>query len=274
MPISTPDLLIPKYGNDEGHFLHVLECLFIPAIEKAGLKPIPPIAKGADVIHAGIIQNIEKAEIVLCDMSSLNANVFFELGIRTAIGKPVCVVKDEVTAKVPFDMTVVNYHTYGSSLASWTLNKEIEALAAHLKSCLELSAGENLLWKYFSLSQRANLTPPTQKDETHDRLQLISAQIEGLSKKISNQTHIVSSPYIPSLADEIRERRSLQVRDEVFLRLSLFLKANGLEFQTLAWNTDGSEARLTIAGQPDQAQIEKMQNIAYENGCKLFITNT
>jgi hypothetical protein len=145
MPISTPDFLVPTYANDKDYFQHVLECLFIPAVKKVGLNPIPPIAKGADIIHAGIIQNLEKADIVLCDMSSLNANVFFELGIRTAIGKPVCVVKDEATPTVPFDMTVVNYLTYASALPPWTLDKEVEKLAAHLKSSLDLSAGENLL---------------------------------------------------------------------------------------------------------------------------------
>jgi len=90
MPVTTPEHSIAAYGGDKDHFKHVLECLFIPAVEKAGLKPIPPIAKGADVIHAGIVQNLEKTDIVLCDMSSLNANVFFELGITNG-GQQACV---------------------------------------------------------------------------------------------------------------------------------------------------------------------------------------
>ena len=148
------------------------------------MNPIPPIAKGADMIHAGIVQNLERADLVLCDMSSLNANVFFELGIRTAIGKPVCVVKDDTTPKVPFDMTVVNYHVYSSALNPWSIEAEIEKLVEHLKESIERSAGENLLWKYFSLSQRAQLPHPTPSDETLDRLAMLSAQVEGLSKKM------------------------------------------------------------------------------------------
>src|ERR1035441_11085965 len=77
MPISTPLDWVSKYSADADHFKHVLSHLFIPALEKAGYTPIPPIAKGAELIHAGIIRNIEKADLVLCDMSTLNPNVFF-----------------------------------------------------------------------------------------------------------------------------------------------------------------------------------------------------
>jgi ribosomal protein L7/L12 len=182
MPISTPESMLPLYRDDKDHFQHVLECLFIPAIEKAGLKPIAPIAKGADVIHAEIIRNLESAELVLCDMSSLNANVFFELGIRTALAKPVCVLKDDATARVPFDMTVVNYHTYQSGLHPWALAKEIDAITEHIRQTRERSQGTNMLWRYFSMNQRAELS--ISKDPTGERLALMMAQMEGLSKKI------------------------------------------------------------------------------------------
>jgi hypothetical protein len=46
----------------------VLEHLFIPSIEKAGYKPIPPKVKGDKIIHAEIIKNIENADYLLCDM--------------------------------------------------------------------------------------------------------------------------------------------------------------------------------------------------------------
>ena len=110
MPITTPEAMAPLYGGDKDHFQHVLDHLFKPAIEKAGLTPVPPAAEGSDVIHAEIIKNIEKADLVLCDMSCLNPNVFFELGIRTAVDKPVCMVKDELTPKVPFDTGIINHH--------------------------------------------------------------------------------------------------------------------------------------------------------------------
>jgi len=112
MPITTPDNMVDQYEHSGGkdHFKHVLDCLFVPAVKEAGYEPIPPTTKGSDIIHAGIIQNLETADLVLCDMSSLNPNVFFEFGIRTSLNKPVCVVKDDLTKKVPFDTGIINHH--------------------------------------------------------------------------------------------------------------------------------------------------------------------
>lgn len=300
MPISTPDFFVPTYANDKDHFQHVLECLFIPAVKKAGLNPIPPAAKGADIIHAGIIQNLETADIVLCDMSSLNANLFFELGVRTAIGKPVCVVKDDATPKVPFDMTVVNYHTYTSALSSWTLDKEVENLAAHLKSSLDLSAGENLLWKYFSLSQRAHLTPSNSKDETQDRLALLSAQVEGLSKKLDNvrQPTIVYTPHPSAQAaleidamrdlgknlDNIRQPTVVYtpnpsahaamgmdaMRDLVLRNLHMYAIGKALIIVNVKYSPFSNELGISTAGQPDEAAISQMTEIAAALG---FVLN-
>lgn len=45
-------------------------------------------------------------------MSILNANVFFEFGIRTALNKPVCILKDNLTKSIPFDASMVNYREY------------------------------------------------------------------------------------------------------------------------------------------------------------------
>ncbi len=91
MPITTPKAFLDTYRDGKEHFKHVLKCLFIPSVEAAGYTAIPPIAKGADLIHAVTIENLEKADLVLCDMSCLNPNVFFKFGIRTSSNKPVCV---------------------------------------------------------------------------------------------------------------------------------------------------------------------------------------
>jgi len=39
MPITVPENYLPFYGNDGEHFIHVMQHLFIPAIEEAGFEP-------------------------------------------------------------------------------------------------------------------------------------------------------------------------------------------------------------------------------------------
>jgi len=91
-PITTPEPFVSKYKGDDHHFTHVLDHLFIPALRILSIEPIPPSTKGSEIIHGEIIRNLESADLVLCDMSILNPNVFFELGIRTALNKPVCMI--------------------------------------------------------------------------------------------------------------------------------------------------------------------------------------
>ncbi len=185
MPITTPKDRLADYNGDETHFIHVMEHLFRPAIEKADLVPVFPISKGAEVIHAEIIQNIEKAEIVLCDMSILNPNVFFELGIRTAINKAVCLIKDDRTPRIPFDTNLVNHHQYSASMKAWELDKEIETLSEHIKASIEKSKGANSLWKYFSLTSIASNTEDV-KDNTslENQVEFLKVEIKALNEKI------------------------------------------------------------------------------------------
>lgn len=183
MPLTVSEHMMPLYRDGQEHFRHVLDYLFCPAIEKAGYSPKPPIAKGADFIHKEIVKNLETADIVLCDMSCLNPNVFFEYGIRTALNKPVCIVKDDKVMRVPFDTVVLNYHQYDSALDPWNLNIEKEKLTEHIKLSIERSGGENPLWKDFGMKFEA---VPAKFENTADaKLDYIRLQIDSLGQWLS-----------------------------------------------------------------------------------------
>lgn len=182
MPITTPDEFIREYG-DSDHFTHVLECLFTPALDKAGFNIIPPKSTGSDIIHAEIIDHLSKADLVLCDMSILNPNVFFEFGIRTALDKPVALVVDEITVdKVPFDTSIINYYKYDSSLAVWTLTNEIEALAEHARTAYSKSNDRNSLWKYFGITHTGEFKPEATSLE--DKVDLLTRWIRNIEQKL------------------------------------------------------------------------------------------
>ncbi|MEO1129479.1 MAG: nucleoside 2-deoxyribosyltransferase [Planctomycetota bacterium] len=192
MPITTPKEFVADYRGDDEHFRHVLEHLFVPAVEKAGLEAVRPIAEGADVIHAEIIKNIDACEVVLCDMSRLNPNVFFELGVRTALNKPVCLIRDERTPHVPFDTSIVNHHRYRSGLEPWTLESEIANLADHIKKSIERSQGRNPLWHQFALKKTADL--PVESSPAEARLDLLSTKLDGLEQLLSRTSTRFTAP--------------------------------------------------------------------------------
>ena len=127
----------------------------MPALCRAATRMIPPVASGAQQIHAGIIRNLEQADLVLCDLSGLNPNVFFELDIRTSLDRPLVLVKDRMTARIPFDLSGMNTYTYDETIASWSVVNDIEALAAHISAVEIGSDAGNEMWKFFWSTKRA-----------------------------------------------------------------------------------------------------------------------
>ena len=98
MPISDTE------PYETGHFKRVYEYIVKPAVIKAGFKPI----RADDILHTNfiaidIIRRIVSSEMAICDLSSRNPNVLYELGIRQAFDLPVTFIKDSITSRV-FDI--------------------------------------------------------------------------------------------------------------------------------------------------------------------------
>ena len=170
MPITTPSELLPHYSNDPDHFHNVLNHIFIPAVKAAKMEPIPPSSEASEIIHADIISKLDSADLVLCDISSLNANVFFELGVRTALNKPVCLVKDDITTKIPFDTLPIHCETYRSALTVMDHDDDLKKISEHLLKTQKKSAGNNAMWKAFGISQIASSPEPSSIEEKLDFL--------------------------------------------------------------------------------------------------------
>ncbi|WP_281966306.1 hypothetical protein [Serinicoccus marinus] len=180
MPVTTPPEHVDDYGGDRDHFTHVLEHLFVPAIEAAGFTAVRPTTTGADVIQAEIIRNLETADLVLVDLSRHNPNVFFELGVRTSLDKPVCLVRDTFTPKLPFDTSIINTHTYNADLLAWHVEGQVPLLTAHLRASDGRSDGSNPLWKYFGLTRRAS--PDTVEGDP------VEAKLDAVLQLLDRQT--------------------------------------------------------------------------------------
>jgi hypothetical protein len=218
MPITTPLEFVKDYQDDKEHFIHVLEHLFKPAIEKARFNPISPISKGSDIIQAEIIKHLAEADLVLCDMSILNPNVFYEFGIRTALDQPVALVIDDKTKKIPFDTSIINFHKYSSSLFPWEIEKEIDTLASHINDASKKAEGKNSLWKYFGVAQTGSFRPGESTDE--DKINLILSEIHALKneKKYMNEGYIETPVenflLSPPLMNEKGESHAYIIKDE------------------------------------------------------------
>lgn len=176
MPITTHEDEAARYGGDKEHWKHVMESLFIPAIQAAGYEPVIPAAKGSFLIHGQIIKHLSETDLVLCDLSSHNPNVFFELGVRTSINLPVALVKDEHTS-IPFDTSGINTFQYKSTLHGWDKDDQTDALKSHINDSAESCGGNNPLWNQFGLTITAQ-EPSSGGSPLEAKLDLLMERVE------------------------------------------------------------------------------------------------
>jgi hypothetical protein len=94
---ETCGIIMPISGSSEYPAEHWIDVKFIfeEAIRDAGLTPnLVSSADEVRVIHSTIVSNIYNNPVVVCDISSRNPNVMFELGLRLAFDRATIIVKD------------------------------------------------------------------------------------------------------------------------------------------------------------------------------------
>jgi hypothetical protein len=116
-----------------GHWDLVYDELFVPACAEAGFEVDRADSnKNTALIIADVLRRLHKADMVLCDLSSLRPNVMFELGLRQAFDQPVVLARDERTTR-PFDTSQLRDVPYDSSLRVDLVRERIDGLAEALK---------------------------------------------------------------------------------------------------------------------------------------------
>ena len=88
------------------------------ALSKA--DPNLEITRADDVAAPGtitsdILTRLMHSDLVVCDVSFPNPNVFYELGIRHACRTGTLIIRDRTSAKVPFDISGLRYIEYEST---------------------------------------------------------------------------------------------------------------------------------------------------------------
>lgn len=132
MPISN------NKDYDENHFTRVYKYLIKPACEKAGYKAVrADDTVKTDHITIHILRQIVESDMAICDMSSRNANVFYELGMRQAFNKKTVLIRDNCTS-IPFDIQDLRTLEYDKSLRVDKIEESISDIAKAIKETDEM----------------------------------------------------------------------------------------------------------------------------------------
>lgn len=117
---------------EQGYFDEVLKHLITPAAVKADFNARTAKKAGSEVIQSTIVNDLDSADLVIVDLTEHNPNVLFELGMRIAFNKPVCLIRAKGTPAI-FDIDhMLRVFDYNPSIWPSTLATDVPALTEHI----------------------------------------------------------------------------------------------------------------------------------------------
>jgi hypothetical protein len=126
--------VVQPFGPPFGSYY---ESVFVPAIENAGLRPIRADAEifGAGKVMDQVWRGIRAAQVLVAELTTRNPNVYYELGLAHALGKPVVLISSD-EGDVPFDLRHIRVIYYDKSDPFWGA-KLIDKVSENVKSAME-----------------------------------------------------------------------------------------------------------------------------------------
>lgn len=127
--LDTCFVMMPFGGWNDVYYRDV----YVPAIKEAGFEPV----RGDEIFSSGSVveqiwEHVGKSKVLLADLTGKNANVFYELGLAHAAGKPV-VFTSAVLEDVPFDLRHLRVIVYDYREPNWSAKLKSN-ITAYLKS--------------------------------------------------------------------------------------------------------------------------------------------
>lgn len=197
------------------------------------------------LIHERIVNNIYNDEIVVCDVSSKNPNVMFELGLRLAFDKPTIIIKDEKTG-YSFDTGVIEHLNYPSSLRFNNIVDFKKELVKKINATYEKSISEKGFSPFLKsfgktiVPAKINSIEIPESKYIIEKLESISHEIKLL--KFKNRIDV------ESLFDSRREEK-LSLSDEMKFRsiVNNFIRRfNHLDKESILKLTDSISAEVSF----------------------------
>lgn len=215
MPIADTENYCPDHWKD------VLNIL-CEAIKKTEF--IPQLVSDDDaigLIHDRIVTNVYNNDIVICDVSSKNPNVMFELGMRLAFDKPTIIIKDEKT-DYSFDTGVIEHLTYPSSLRFHDIVRFQLTLIERVKATFGRSQ-EEPNYSPFLKSFGRTLKPSSIQTTEITESRFILDELVKIKTEMQNFRKLFSLPSSNNKANQIKHNSSWienafqKISNEIFI---------------------------------------------------------
>ncbi|GMB70627.1 hypothetical protein ACIPTR_20350 [Pectobacterium sp. CHL-2024] len=178
MPIAD----VPSY--DTGHFTRVYHHIIKPACDLANFEAIrADDINSSHMIVVDILKKIVECDIAICDLSSRNPNVLYELGLRQAFNKKTVLIKDNKTENI-FDVQGFRYAQYDSNLRVDNVNSQVVKISEALKETINSKSDINSVVQLLQI-EPANIESKTKLTEGDTYLLNAINEIKSIIEKNS-----------------------------------------------------------------------------------------
>lgn len=178
MPISDVE------GYPQGHFKQVYENVIYPSCEMAGYQAVrADEVKATNLIHLDILKKLIDAPIAICDLSTRNPNVLFELGIRQAFDKPVVLIQEKGTPRI-FDIAPLRYLEYSKEMKYHEVLKSQQELKEAIEATVAAggeSGNVNSIVKLLALNSPAKI-PDLKGGKEGLAIEMMQAEMREMRK--------------------------------------------------------------------------------------------
>ena len=120
-PINTCFVMMPFAAQFDRYYRNI----FVPAIQRSGLEPVRGDGIFGSAIVADVWRILKTSSVALADLTGRNPNVFYELGLAHAIGKPVILVASNI-GDVPIDLGGLRVILYNKDDEDWGVRLQLD----------------------------------------------------------------------------------------------------------------------------------------------------
>ena len=267
MPIADCD------GYEKGHFAHVYDDIIKPAIDKTEYTAIrADEVKETNFIHLDILKKLIDAPIAVCDLSTRNPNVLFELGIRQAFDKPVVLIQEKGTPKI-FDIAPLRYLEYSKEMKYHEVlesQKKLQEAIEATKAAEGDSGNINSIVKLMALSSPAIIPNLDNSNKEVLALDVMRSQMNDLKMMMEMIVHEGRKGISRRSSIAAIEYERIVNRLDKISSLKMDIEQADREYAKLMRDTE--EVMMNCGGELDHRMFKYLMHKIYRQRDEFFST--
>lgn len=203
----------------------VYKGIIVPAIQDAGYEAIrEDISATPGSIPKSIVKKLAEADMVIADLTGMNPNVFYELGIRHVLSKCGTVLIINKGETIPFDNASHRVIQYTNELADLDdIHKQIVSAIVNRENNAENS--DNIVHDTFPQIP-TDIISTLAHDSQNKKMQELQQDISKLTQENKQLKEILTSHGILKSSTHLRTKRSVK---EIFSEARFALQKSGHE---------------------------------------------